>query len=338
MATILKLLYPTNTNISIDYEKSIDSLYEEFLAENTKGLKTEIVDRSVNFGKSLATAIFEWAKLDGGNEAFLQPFDTSFIFPSGDSYWVPPVKGQTVSKYPLHPHWGENRTFSYANGQMPIPSISVYSKGTSSDYYKMYYAIYAQSKNLTKTDKEIAAWWADDPTETFSPPGHSFNLATQVNKITNTDLMKAAETYARVGMAVADAFICCWKTKYKYFNERPSTYIRSVIDTSWTPFWPEPPFPAFPSGHSTQASATATVLTSLYGENFSFTDNTHEGALRYPFFEPMTSRSYNSFWESAQETGFSRLLGGIHTEQDNVTGLEEGSKIGTNINMMFSKR
>jgi hypothetical protein len=166
MATILKLLYPTNTNISIDYEKSIDSLYEEFLAENTKGLKTEIVDRSVNFGKSLATAIFEWAKLDGGNEAFLQPFDTSFIFPSGDSYWVPPVKGQTVSKYPLHPHWGENRTFSYANGQMPIPSISVYSKGTSSDYYKMYYAIYAQSKNLTKTDKEIAAWWADDPTET----------------------------------------------------------------------------------------------------------------------------------------------------------------------------
>jgi len=338
MQSILKFLYPTTTNISIDYEKSIDSLYNELLAENIKGVKTEVVDRSENFGKSLANAIFDWAKSDGGNEEFLHPFDTTFIFPSGDSYWVPPVKGQTITKYPLHPHWGENRTFSYANGQIPIPSISAYSKDSSSEYYKMYYAIYDLSKNLTRTDKEIAAWWADDPTETFSPPGHSFNLATQVIEKINPNLVKAAETYARVGMAVADAFICCWKTKYKYFNERPSTYIRSVIDTSWTPFWPEPPFPAFPSGHSTQSSATATVLTSLYGEDFSFTDNTHEGSLRFPFFEPMPARHYNSFWESAEETGYSRLLGGIHTQQDNIVGLGEGEKIGNNINNMLWER
>ena len=122
------------------------------------------------------------------------------------------------------------------------------------------------------------------------------------------------------------------KPSSKYSNERPSTYVRSVIDTLWTPFWPEPPFPAFPSGHSTQSAATATVLTSLYGDNFSFTDHTHEGATRFPFFEPMLPRTYLNFWESAEESGRSRLLGGIHTQQDNEIGLQEGKKIGDNIN------
>ena len=41
------------------------------------------------------------------------------------------------------------------------------------------------------------------------------------------------------------------------------------IDQRWESFWPDPPFPAFPSGHAIQAAAAATVLTDLYGDNFS---------------------------------------------------------------------
>jgi hypothetical protein len=335
--TVLKGLYPSNDNINIETEHTIDTLYELNLVQYSNGVSAATVDRSIAYGKAIGDAIYQWSSTDGGNNAYRTPFDPSSPFPSGASYWVPPLKGQTVSKYPLHPHWGENRTFSEANGELPVPPILPYSTDPSSDYYKTYYDIYILSQNLTRTDKEIAAWWADDPTETVSPPGHSFNLATIAIKSAKPGLIKATETYARVGMAVADAFICCFKTKYTYFNERPSTYVKAAIDTAWAPFWPEPPFPAFPSGHSTQASATAIVLTDLYGDNFSFTDDTHKGAVRFPFAEPMQPRQYTSFEQSADETGYSRLLGGIHTAQDNETGLIEGKKIGGNVNSLHWK-
>ena len=332
--TILKLLYPSTDNIKPETELKIDSLYQLNLALYSDSVSAMTVSRSVQYGKDIANAIYQWASIDGGNNGYRTPFDPESPFPTGTSYWVPPTKGQTVSKFPLHPHWGENRTFSAANGQLPVPAIMPYSTDTSSDYYKTYDDVYKLSKHLTIANLQIAAWWSDDPTETYSPPGHSFNLATIAIKKTAPGLLKAAETYARVGMAVADAFICCFKTKYTYYNERPSTYVKNVIDSTWRPFWPEPPFPAFPSGHSTQASAAAEVLTNLYGDNFAFTDDTHEGAVRFPFAEPMRSRQFTSFHQSAKETGYSRLLGGIHTAQDNETGLEEGKKIGSNINQL----
>lgn len=332
--TMLKLLYPVNENLSPEVDAMIDSAYESHLAELSANSDAGTIERSIRFGEQLAQKIFDWAKTDGGYQGFLHHFDSTFAFPSGPSYWVPPVKAQTITKYPLHPHWGDNRTFISANGTRPIPAIVPYSSDPSSEYYMLYKEIYDKSKQLTRTDKEIAAWWADDPTETYSPPGHSFNLGTIAIRKSNPGLVKAAETYARIGMATADAFICCWKTKYVYFNERPSTFIKREIDSTWSNFWPEPPFPAFPSGHSTQASATATVLTSLYGDNYAFTDDTHEGAVRFPFAEPMMPRTYTSFIQSAEETGLSRLLGGIHTRQDNEVGLSEGRAIGENINRL----
>jgi hypothetical protein len=332
--TMLKLLYPNHTNITPELTVKIDSLFEALLLENSQGIAKATVNRSLNFGKSLATAIYEWSKTDGGDKGFLRHFDPAFIFPSGASFWVPPVRGQTISKYPLHPYWGQNRTFVLANTVLSMPSILTFSSSSSSDYYKNYYAVYEKNKILTQEEKEIAAWWADDPTQSFSPPGHSYNLATIAIKKANAPLGKAAETYARVGLAVADSFINCWKTKFKYFNERPSTFIKSYIDPTWVPYWPEPPFPAFPSGHSTQSAAAATVLTALYGENFPFTDNSHEGDILLPFNQPMKSRSFNNFWESSEESGLSRFLGGIHTQQDNEVGLAEGKKIGQNINAL----
>lgn len=219
-----------------------------------------------------------------------------------------------------------------------MPAILPYSKDQTSDYYKVYKAVYEKNKTLTQEEKEIAAWWADDPTQTFSPPGHSYNLASLVIKKAHPPLVKAAETYARVGMATADAFICCWKAKFQYFNERPSTYVAANIDPTWIPYWPEPPFPAFPSGHSTQSAATATVLADLYGDNFSFTDNTNDGLLLPPFDQPLKPRSFTSFWATAEEAAYSRILGGIHTQQDNEVGLGEGKKIGQNINALGWKK
>ncbi len=334
--TLLKLLYPRNENLDDAHTTTIDSLANVIAEKQRKDISSAVVTASEKIGIDIALAIYNWSVTDGGHKGFNRNFDPNYVFPSGPSYWVPPVAGQTVSRYPLHPYWGNNRPFVPANNVIPVPAIVPYSKDPSSAYYKLYNDVYVKNKILTDAEKNIAAWWADDPSETFSPPGHSYNLTTIAIKKANANLPRAGEAYARTGMAVADAFINCWKAKVTYFNERPSSYVRANIDATWTQYWPEPPFPAFPSGHSTQGAAAAIVLTDVFGDNFSFTDNSHTGESRsVPVGVQLNFiRSFNNFWDMAVECAYSRFLGGIHTTQDNQVGLDEGKLIGQNVNKL----
>ena len=86
--------------------------------------------------------------------------------------------GQSVSSFPLHPYWGNNRTFISDNAALPVPAIVPFSTDPSSGNYKLFNEVYLKRKSLTEEEMRIAAWWADDPTQTASPPGHSYNLAT----------------------------------------------------------------------------------------------------------------------------------------------------------------
>jgi PAP2 superfamily len=312
----------------------VDSL-EKVIYKNYKSIKNEAENNySVEYGKMIASKIYEWSLNDGGDQGFLKNFDVRYPFPGGKGKWIAPKRGQSNSKFPLHPYWGSNRSFVIANN-LAVPKLITYSLELDSSYYKMNCKVYLKSFTLTEEEKEIAAWWSDDPTETFSPPGHSYSLAKIAVNTAKADIFKASQTFACVGMAVADAFINCWKAKYTYHCERPSSYIKLIIDENWVNFWPEPPFPSFYSGHSVQGAAAATVLQAIYGKNFAFIDVSHKGRLedadlvKNIKFKP---RKFSSFWQAAEESGYSRILGGIHTEYDNKIGLEEGKKIGKNIN------
>jgi membrane-associated phospholipid phosphatase len=107
--------------------------------------------------------------------------------------------------------------------------------------------------------------------------------------------------------------------------------IRRTIDANWKPLFTTPPFPGFPSGHSTQSSAVSTVLTDFFGQNFAFTDNSHEGRKDITTGIVLKSRGFKSFDAFSQEAALSRLYGGIHPRQDNETGLAEGKKVAKNV-------
>jgi hypothetical protein len=70
------------------------------------------------------------------------------------------------------------------------------------------------------------------------------------------DLMRRL-AYPRLGIALCDAFIACWRVKYEYNLLRPITYIRANIDPTWGDPLPvtTPPFPEYTSGHSVQSGA-----------------------------------------------------------------------------------
>ena len=346
-------------------QKWIDSLETAIQKQYAVDIKPAAVAASIKYGQAVANRIYEWSKTDGGDGGWDRNFPQDYVRPVGIGLWVPPIVGQSNTKIPMHPTWGGNRTFSQKNAGLPMPPPLVYSEDSTSEFYKQYKEVFDLKNKLTDAQRNTVMWWGDDPTQTFSPPGHSYNLGTIAIRASNADLIKAAQTYAQVGMAVSDAFVCCWKVKFAFMVERPSSFVDKMfnkykkMEGPWLPFFLEPPFPSFYSGHAVQSAATATVLAELYGKQFSFTDSTHakRPTIKYTLLKPLTDnidaktyspynrertqhellfspRSYKSFWEAAQECADSRLMGGIHTRHDNEIGLQEGIKIGGNINAL----
>ncbi len=329
-AAILKNVYMQTSD---ENKLSIDSLerviYDHFKMNHKD---KETVERSVAYGKSIANAIFDWSKTDGGHRGYLYNFDKNMVHPNRPGSWKPPLFAQSFSHLPLHPHWGENRTFLKQNTGLTTPQIIPYDTLAGSPYYNEFLEVYEKDQMLTQEEKEAAIWWGDDPDVSFTPPGHSYYIATLALEKEQPSLIKSAEAYAKVSLSVADAFINCWKWKYHFFSERPNTYIPKYIDQEWESFWPDPPFPCFPSGHAIQAAAAAVALEDIYGDTLGFIDRAHEGRERDEVRETdFVIRSFDSFWEAAQETADSRFYGGIHTAQDNTVGLEEGTRIAQNV-------
>ena len=130
---------------------------------------------------------------------------------------------------------------------------------------------------------------------------------------------------------LSDAFIACWATKYETNLLRPITYIRRVLDLpQWEPLLITPPFPEFPSGHSTQSAAAAAVLTAIFGENFAFDDETHVD-------DGLPVRSFPSFAAAAKEAAISRLYGGIHFREGVEAGLVQGACVGAHAAALQTK-
>jgi hypothetical protein len=247
-------------------------------------------------------------------------FPEDYALPVGTGMWV---KTPPAFSVPLQPYWGSNRPFVLEDGAAcPASAPPVYSEEMDSDFYGEALEVYEMVSRRDPQQVEIALFWADDPGRTATPPGHWVAILGQVLVQEEAGLDVAAEGYAKLGIAVADAFITCWYTKYVYHVPRPISYIQNVIDATWnaetiTDPVKTPPFPEYTSGHSVQSSAAALVLTDLFGEDYAFADHTNG----YLGFAP---RSYGSFAEAAQEAAWSRLYGGIHYRSAIEQGVEQG--------------
>ncbi len=324
LSTLITEMYTTTNDAN---KRAIDSLRRNIESVIRIAIDNqEITDRSNAFGAEIGKAIWEYSKTDGGHQGWSNNFPTDYKVPVGVGFWEPTSATQ---KIPLLPYWGKNRTFSSLNMTTnPTAPVSFSFKETS-DMFKLAKEVYDVGKALTAEQKAIADFWADGGS-TITPPGHHFNIANIVLKKEKVKLDKVAEVYAKVGMAVNDAFISCWRCKYTYNLMRPITYIRQAIDPKWSPLLATPPFPEYSSGHSSGSGAASEALTSIFGDNYAFTDNTHTG--KY------SDRNFKSFYEYANEATISRLYGGIHYRQGNENGQKNGKEIAKNIlKLKFTK-
>lgn len=234
------------------------------------------------------------------------------------------VPGVNVTK-PVEPYWGELRTFALLSAdscqaQPPMP----YSSDRASDFYRQVDTVYQISKTLTEEQRAIAYFWADNPGESGTPSGHWLGIISQLARQRGLSPERAAEVYAISAIAMADAFIVCWRLKYSTSLLRPVTYIQRHIDPGWHPLLLTPPFPEFASGHAIQSAATAEVLSAFLGDSTSFEDATH-----VPLGHP--PRRLASFRAAAAEVGMSRVYGGIHYPMANWLGQAQGRCVGQSV-------
>lgn len=295
------------------------------------GLSPELVARSQAHGRAVGEHILDWSRDDGGAQVENLGFPHDYVPAQGAARWSP-TSDIALQQVPLLPDWGTNRTFAMPDGATcALPPPPDYSEAPGSAFYAEALEVYETTRALDAEQEAIARFWSDDPMLSPTPPGHWLSIALDILKDEEAGLEDSVDLVARLGIALADAFIGCWQAKYEYDLVRPVTYINRLIDPEWTPILITPPFPEYPSGHSTQSGAAASVLERHFGADFGFADTTHAG-------DGLPVRHYEGFWAAAEEAAVSRLYGGIHFRSAIDQGLDQGRCIADHVNALVTWR
>lgn len=345
-AYLMKKFFPQMENDYPDLFSSIDHLRNQLHQQYSEETTPEILERSEAYGKAVATAIYEWEKSDvAGHNAFLNPQPAGYQPPAGPGLWQPTWPDYSAAVFP---YWGEVRCFAMHETDLLARPPLPYSEDENSPFYMQALETYNMVNNIVNDGPGAyeaqwrAEFWSDDILNlTFGPPSRFAAIAVQVIELENLNLAQCAELYAKLGMAMSDAGVSVWNSKYVYNVERPISYIRRVVAqkypaaVNWQTMLNNPlagvngitpSFPAYPSGHSGFGGAGGRILSSFFEYNtehpgaYTFTDLCHKDRVEFIG----TPRTFTSFKELADEDAYSRIPLGVHFRMD----CEEGVRLG----------
>ncbi|MDC6352856.1 MULTISPECIES: vanadium-dependent haloperoxidase [unclassified Robiginitalea] len=306
-----------------------DSLYSRWSEINEE----EFV-ASRDYGLEVAAFISEW--MDKDNYKQTRTMSKFTVNTDEPSRWQPTPPAYMEG---IEPHWNKIRTLVIDSAAQfkPAPPVP-FSMEEGSDFHRELMEVYEVGNAITEKGDEseevaIARFWDCNPyvsvtrghlmfaTKKISPGAHWIGIAKIACRKDGSDFDKTVFAYTKTSIALFDGFISCWDEKYRSNLIRPETLINQHIDDSWKPVLQTPPFPEYTSGHSVVSGAAATALTSIFGDNFAFDDDTE-----LPYGLPV--RSFNSFNEASAEAAISRMYGGIHYRMAIEVGLDQGRSLG----------
>ncbi|WP_121355910.1 vanadium-dependent haloperoxidase [Flavisolibacter nicotianae] len=313
LAYLSKNFLPNATAANKASMDSLENALNQSFATQTSEAELK---RSLEYGTEVARRIFEWSKSDG--VLFPRP---PYVPPVGVGLWAPTPPNFAPA---VNPYAGLNRLMVVGSGdgaEQPRPPM--YSTDPSSAYYAMVKEVYDVSQTLTPEQTAIGLFYRSNPG--YPGAGQIVSVLHEILNQANVSLDLAAEAYAKGGIGSWDAIAACFKAKYTYNVERPITYIRNVLGhPTWNALFATPSHPEFPSAHSVNSTSFMTMLTTVLGDNFHFTDHTFD-------YLGMAPRSFTSLNAWAAEAAISRVYAGIHYRWSIEKGSVWGQKIAKNI-------
>ncbi|MGQ0647500.1 MAG: phosphatase PAP2 family protein, partial [Gemmatimonadaceae bacterium] len=246
------------------------------------------VEAGWQLGRAVAQRLIDRAKTDGSGQRW-----TGSV-PAGDMMWKPTPPRRVQA--PFDPLAGTWRTWV-------IPSGSAYRLGPPPTLTSArFIADLAELRGLAaggRTASQITAarYWATDA------PSLRWELFVDAElRQRDWSIPHAARARAYVSAAIYDAAVACWDTKYAYWLARPIT-----VDPALNTVFGTPPFPSYPSGHSTMSTAAAVVMSELFPDG-------------------------KATWlHHAEEASFSRVWGGVHYRFDVIDGDSLGARVGRDV-------
>jgi len=309
----------------------MDSVRTAISEQYKESLPSDVYERSIAYGDTIAKHVLAWAGKDRFKESRGLP---KFSISKQVGRWIPTPPAYMDA---VEPNWSTIAPFAMDSSSQfrPAPAIP-FDTTKGSAFHAQALEVYDKGKTLTDEERAIASFWDCNPytmnvqghtmfaTKKISPGGHWMGIAANAARQSKASLVQTADTYARTAMALADGFIAAWEEKFHSAVIRPETMINQWVDEKWAPLLQTPPFPEYPSGHSVISTSAAQVLTSIYGANFAFADS-----VEVPYGLPV--RSFKSFEEAANEAAISRLYGGIHYRQAIEEGQKQGRMVGQHL-------
>jgi membrane-associated phospholipid phosphatase len=205
----------------------------------------------------------------------------------------------------------------------------------------------------TGEQAQIGIYWAYDGMPSLCAPPRLYNqIALLIATRSRTGPLELARLLALVNIAMADAGIAIWESKYHYQFCRPVTGIREldggrlVGDPTFTPLGAPasnlngpnftPPFPAYPSGHAGFGAALFQVLREFYRTDripFGFVSDEMNGVTTDSAgnVRPLAPRRFARLSLAEEENGQSRIYLGIHWSFDKTEGIAQGRRIASHV-------
>jgi membrane-associated phospholipid phosphatase len=317
-------------------------------------------------GNLVSRVLIEYRSQDGSNQEGSMPGSAGAPYADYTGYqpvntvekvtnpdhWQPKLftflDGRQAAPGALTPQWGRVKPLVLKSSDQfrPGPPPKVESRRLKAEVDE----VIRYNATLTPTQKATIEFMRDGPRST-AQSGHWLRFAQDLSRRDSYDLDADVKLFFAVANVCSDAFIACWDAKYVYDSSRPMTLVRHyykgqtlpgwrgygqgtgpVSCEQWTNYSPTyflcPPFPAYPSGHSTVSAGAATILKLYSGSDwFGFCAPRVPGSITHEPMDQVVLLELPTFSATAEMAGISRVMGGYHIQSDNIAGLELGRQI-----------